>query len=78
MKSVFWEKFLRTEIDNLTDAQHPTFELIHTDLASPIELADINGHRYAITFTDDFSGAIFAYFFKNKERHSICHKEIYH
>ena len=31
-----------------------TFELIHTDLAGPIEPADINGHRYAITFTDDF------------------------
>ena len=40
-----------------------TFELIHTYLAGPIELADINGHRYAITFTDDFSGAIFVCFF---------------
>ena len=31
-----------------------TFELIHTDLAAPIEPADINGYRYVITFTDDF------------------------
>ena len=54
-----------------------TFELIHTDLAGSIESADINGHRYAITFTDGFSGAIFVYFFINKERHCICHKEIY-
>ena len=44
-----------------------TFELIHTDLAGPIEPADINGHRYAITFTDDFSGAIFVYFLKTKK-----------
>ena len=54
-----------------------TFELIHTELAGPREPADINGHRYAITFTDDFSGAIFVYFIKNKERHCIGHKEIY-
>ena len=44
-----------------------TFEWIHTDLAGPIEPADINGHRYAITFTDNFSGAIFVYFLKTKK-----------
>ena len=44
-----------------------TFELIHTDLAGPIEPAGINGHRYAITFTDDNSGAIFVYFLKTKK-----------
>ena len=44
-----------------------TFESIHTDLAGPIEPADINGHRYAITFTDDFSSAIFVYFLKTKK-----------
>ena len=44
-----------------------TFELIHTDLAGPTEPADINGHRYAITFTNDFSGAIFVYFLKTKK-----------
>ena len=44
-----------------------TFELIHTDLAGPIEPADINRHRYAITFTDEFSGAIFVYFLKTKK-----------
>ena len=45
-----------------------TFELIHTDLAGPIEPADINEHRYAITFTDDFSDAIFVYFLKTKTK----------
>ena len=44
-----------------------TFELIHTDLAGPIESADINAHRFAITFTDDFSSAIFVYSFKSKK-----------
>ena len=40
---------------------------MHTDLAGPIETADINRHRYAIIFTDDFSGAIFVYFLKTKK-----------
>ena len=53
-----------------------TFELIHPDLAGPIEPADINGHRYAITFTDNFSGAIFVYFFKNKDTVSATKKFI--
>ena len=44
-----------------------TFKLIHTDLAGPIEPADMNGHRYAITYTDDFSDAIFVYFLKMKK-----------
>ena len=44
-----------------------TFELIQTDLAGPIEPADINEYRYAITFTDDFSSAIFVYFLKTKK-----------
>ena len=44
-----------------------TFELIHSDLAGPIEPADINGYRYAMTFIDDFSSAIFVYFLKTKK-----------
>ena len=35
------------------------FELLHTDLTGPIDLVDINGHIYAITFTDDISSAVF-------------------
>ena len=42
------------------------FELVHTDLAGPIDLVNLNGHRYAITFTDDFSNAVFVYFLKSK------------
>ena len=44
-----------------------TFELKHSDLAGPIEPADINGHGYVITITDDFSGALFVYFLKTKK-----------
>ena len=48
--------------------RHATFifELVHTDLAGPMYPVNINGHRYAITFTDDFSSAVFVYFLKSK------------
>ena len=42
------------------------FELVHTDLAGPIHPVHIIGHRYAITFTNDFSSAVFVYFLKSK------------
>ena len=42
------------------------FELVHSDLPGPIDPVDINGHRYAITFTDDFSSAVFVYFLKSE------------
>ena len=42
------------------------FELVHNDLAGPIDTVDINGNRYAITLTDDFFSAVFVYFLKSK------------
>eukprot|EP00794_Sanderia_malayensis_P001519 gene1519-1679_t len=42
------------------------FELVHTDLAGPIEPAAKDGYRYAMIFTDDFSGNLFTYFLKAK------------
>lgn len=41
-------------------------ELVHTDLAGPIKPTSQDGYKYAISFTDDFSGAISVYFLKNK------------
>lgn len=41
-------------------------ELVHTDLAEPIDLSSREGFRYSIAFTGDYSGAIFVYFLKNK------------
>ena len=71
------EKFFQSRNRQSDRHAASTFELIHTDLVGPIEPADINRHRYTMTFTDDFSGAIFVYFLKNKERHCICQKEIH-
>lgn len=41
-------------------------ELIHSDIAGPITPASTEGFKYALSFTDDYSGACFVYFLKNK------------
>ena len=38
----------------------------HSDLAGPINPTAKDGFRFAMTFTDDYSGAIFVYFLKRK------------
>ena len=43
-----------------------SMELVHSDLAGPIDPVARDGFSYAITFTDDYSGAIFVYFLKVK------------
>ncbi len=42
-------------------------EFVHSDITGPIEPAAKDGFRYVATYTDDYSGAIFAYFMKNKD-----------
>ena len=46
-------------------ATHP-LELVHTDLSGPIDPIAKDNFRYAITFVDDYSGAIVVYFLKFK------------
>ena len=41
-------------------------EMVHTDLAGPIQPIAKEGFRFAIVFVDDYSGAIFVYFLKQK------------
>ena len=41
-------------------------EFIHTDLAGPIEETALGGFKYAMNFIDDFTGATFVYFLKQK------------
>ena len=40
------------------------FDLIHTDLSGPIDPIAKDGFKYAIVFTDDYSGTMFIYFLK--------------
>ena len=41
-------------------------DFVHSDLAGPIEPVAKDGYRYSITFTDDYSNAIFVYFLREK------------
>ena len=41
---------------------------MHTDLAGPITPSSHEGYKYAISFTDNFSGAMFVYFLKQKNK----------
>lgn len=41
-------------------------ELMHPDLAGPIDPESREGYRYALSFTDDYSSAVFVYFLKYK------------
>ena len=41
-------------------------EFVHTDLSGKIDPVSFDGHQYAISFTDDFSGYVFTYFLKLK------------
>lgn len=41
-------------------------ELVHTDLAGPIDPVAKDGFKYALAFTDDYSGSLFVYFLKAK------------
>ena len=41
-------------------------ELVHTDLAGPIHTESREGYKYVVSFTDDFSSAVFVYALKSK------------
>lgn len=41
-------------------------ELVHTDLAGPIDPEFKEGYRYALSFTDDYSSEVFVYCLKHK------------
>eukprot|EP00794_Sanderia_malayensis_P008499 gene8499-9408_t len=41
-------------------------ELVHCDLSGPIDPVSIDGFKYAISFTDDYSGLMMTYFLKQK------------
>lgn len=40
--------------------------MVHTELAGPIEPDSIDGHKYAMSFPDDYTSAVFVYFRKYK------------
>ena len=42
-------------------------DFVHSDVAGPIEPISRDGHRYVISFTDDYSSALFVYFMRTKD-----------
>lgn len=59
-------KFVQTRNRDPDVRATKPLELVHTDLAGPIHPESKEGYNYALSFTDDFSSAVFVYFLKNK------------
>ena len=57
-----------TQYRNRNPDQRTTapLELVHIDLAGPIEPADRNGYKYAMAMVDDYSGILMVCFLKKK------------
>lgn len=52
-------------------ASHP-LELVHSDVAGPMQSPSFSGARYFITFIDDFSRKVWVYFMKKKSEALSC------
>lgn len=59
-------KFTQTRNREPDSKAKKPLELVHTDLAGPMQTPSIEGHRYAQSFTDDYSGIILVYFLRSK------------
>ena len=52
-------------------------DIIHTDLAGPMNVTALGGFKYIITFTDDFSRFITVYLLKNKNEATQAYKKFF-
>lgn len=66
MWSTYWGKFAQSRNREPGERAKGVLELVHADLAGPVEPAAKDGFRYTVAFTDDYSGAIVTYFLKAK------------
>ena len=57
-----------SQYQNREPDRHATspLQLVHSDLEGPITPESKDGHKYAMVFVDDYSGALGIYFLKNK------------
>lgn len=59
---------MTNERSRLPDAKAKTpLELVHCDLAGPMDPTSREGFRYTLGFTDDYSGLVTVYFLKSKD-----------
>ena len=59
-------KFVQTRNRGPDVRAEAPLDMVHTDLAGPIDPVSKDGHKYALSFTDDYSSAVFVYFLKHK------------
>lgn len=59
-------KFVQTRNRKPDARAKKPLELVHTDLAGPMQPTSLEGFRYAQSFTDDYSGTMMVYFLKSK------------
>lgn len=59
-------KFVQTRNRRPDSRAKAPLDMVHTDLAGPIDPVSKDGHKFALSFTDDNSGAVFVYFLKSK------------
>lgn len=59
-------KFTQTRSREADRKATEPLQLVHTDLAGPMRTPSLEGHKYAQSFTDDYSGAMTVYFLKSK------------
>src|SRR3990167_5848118 len=52
-------------------------DIIHTDLAGPMNVTALGGFKYIITFTDDWSRFITVYLLKNKNEATQAYKKFF-
>ncbi len=59
-------KFVQTRNRGPDIRAKAPLDMVHTDLAGPIDPVSHDRHRYALSFTDDYSSAVFVDFLRNK------------
>ena len=45
---------------------HQLLQLVHSDLCGPMNVDSVGGNKYVLTFTDDYTRYVTAYFIKSK------------
>lgn len=64
-------KFIQTRNREPDVRAKAALDLVHTDLVEPIDPESREGYRFALSFTDDYSSAVFVYFLKSKQQRSF-------
>ena len=60
-------KMCRIPFPNKSEKEtHQPLQLVHSDLCGPMNVDSVSGSKYVLTFTDDYSRYVTAYFIKSK------------